>query len=258
MPGTGTCHRSPARPCQESLNGDRRDAAVVRSTCDPHPTPADSERALPRHVEREPRRADLSKLGRVSALSDPPRASDQAVWVAVHRLLPDDEPLPPRPSDTEAQHLGGDALSQRHLCAVVQPVSRTSGTPVSAAVLRRRDRMRLAPARIMSVCRPESRPRRVSSGASRLDVEQLPRDGACSAGDNAHSAGRAPWLLRTPPGRRPRRISVIRSRRARDTSFLSTAQCLAPGRGRASRFRRRPGSARRAGERGGRRGVRRR
>src|SRR5919201_1639834 len=135
--------------------------------------------ALRRHLSRDrprqPARADLPRRPRLRPTPRVPRRRRRALPVALPRVLPDAEPLPPRDPNSRREHLGRHAEAERRVRPVVQPAPR-SHRPRLSGPLPRRDRAeRSPPAGALPLPPAQPCPRAALSPPQRLAVEQLPR-----------------------------------------------------------------------------------
>jgi hypothetical protein len=130
-------------------------------------------RLVPRYCAgcREDRR--LPGRRRLPRLPRPPRASRPQARLARPRVLPDDQPLPPRRRGGRRPALRGVPEAQRPLRAGIQRTPRPVGSPVRRALLERTDRGRGRADQCLSLRHREPRPRRALRATRRLAVERL-------------------------------------------------------------------------------------
>ena len=114
-----------------------------------------------------------------------PRAAREGrpeVRLASPRLLLDGEPLPPGPRHSEREPLGGNAVPEGAVRAVVQRRCRARGSALRAPLLVADRAQRGLRARALALRRPQSRPSGIGKASGRMAVEQLSGNRRASMG----------------------------------------------------------------------------
>ena len=112
-----------------------------------------------------------------ASLCGRPRTCGDRQPLAVARVGPDDEPLPPAAGDAGAESCTRDATTQRHLLAGAEPTPRSCRSCLPGSVQRGSRGARESSTGVGSLCRLEPGAGAHVSTASRPPVEQLLRDG---------------------------------------------------------------------------------
>ena len=141
-PTAGDCPRPLAergtpmcRECDESSPGGGVAAGSSASVglCRGNRGARSAGRHLPRHRARSRAHGDLPGRRRAAPLPGPPRQRGRAPRLALPRVLPDDEPLPPGRRDPALAPLGRHAPPERHLRPGLQPAATAAAATSSAS-----------------------------------------------------------------------------------------------------------------------------
>src|SRR5918995_4884729 len=116
--------------------------------------------------------------------------------MALPRVLPDAEPLPPCDGGSTTATLVGSPPPERHVCPAIQPTARAVGPPVRRPLRGALDRKRAAPASRLPLRREQPCPREAMRRSFRLAVEQrryeqvvtAARSAAATASAGPHAA----------------------------------------------------------------------
>jgi hypothetical protein len=130
-------------------------------------------RVVPRHGPRCREDRDLPGRRRLPHVPRPARPRRPQARLAPARVLPDDEPLPPRRGGDGRPAIRGVPQAQRPLRPGFQRTPRPVGPPVRGALLERPDRGRGRARPRLSLRRRESRAGRALCASGRLAVERL-------------------------------------------------------------------------------------
>ena len=165
---------------------------------------------LSRDRARERARARLRGRRGPTQVRGLARFGGGAVRLGCLRVLPDGQPLPPRPRDAAREPIGWDEAVERLLCAVFQPSPVPLWTCLSSALSVNSRRDGVVPPRGLPIRRPESSAGAAVQPPGRLVVVELSRHGRYRGGRNVPGRRLAPGPLR--PGAQSRqRLATARS-----------------------------------------------